>query len=303
MEDKNSILHKYFKWSWLEFVTGIIGVLLCSTAINLFIVPNHLYTSGVTGIAQLLRNLVLYLTKIDVSFDIAGIINFCINVPLFIFAYTKLSKTFVRRTFVCMLLFNTCLTLIPIPETRILDELITNILIGGILGGIGAGLVLRSCACLGGTDIVGMAITKRNRYASVGLINIMINFVIFCICGIIYGVQVMLYSIIYMVFENIMVDRMHSQNISCTATIFTKKRPNKIIKFVNEELDRDCTTWDGHGEESNTDTFITYVVCSKYELSKLERNMPLLDPRAFMVKDNGITVYGKYPKNLTDQGE
>ena len=79
--------------------------------------------------------------------------------------------------------------------------------------------------------------------------------------------------------------------------------PNKIIKFVNEELDRDCTTWDGHGEESNTDTFITYVVCSKYELSKLERNMPLLDPRAFMVKDNGITVYGKYPKNLTDQGE
>ena len=303
MRMKESFLHRYFKWNWFEFVIGIVGIVLCSTAINLFLVPNHLFTSGITGTSQLLRNLVLHITKLKVDFDIAGIINFCINVPIFIYAYTKLSKTFVRRTFVCMVLFSSCLTLIPIPETRIIDELITNVLIGGILGGIGAGLVLRSCASLGGTDIIGLAISKVNRNASVGIINIIINLVIFGICGLIYGVQIMAYSIVYMVFENIMIDRMHSQNISCTATIMTKKRPTKIIKFVEEELDRDCTTWEGHGENSDTDSYITYVVCSKYELSKLERNMPILDPRAFMVKDNGISVYGKYYKNLTDQGE
>ncbi len=297
------LLHRYFKWSWFEFFTGILGVVLCASAINFFLQPSHLFTSGITGTAQLLRNLVIHITGIHPNFDIAGIINFCINVPLFIFAYTKLSKTFVRRTFVCMIVFSSCLTLIPIPETRIIDELITNIVIGGVMGGIGAGLVLRSCACLGGTDIIGLAITKINRNASVGMINIIINFIIFGICGLVYGLQTMIYSIIYMVFENIMVDRMHSQNISCTATIMTKKRPTKIIKFVEEELDRDCTTWEAHGENSDTVSYITYVVCSKYELSKLERNMPLLDPRAFMVKDNGISVYGKYYKNLTDQGE
>jgi uncharacterized membrane-anchored protein YitT (DUF2179 family) len=297
------LLHKYFKWSIKEFFLGCIGCLVCASAINLFIVPNHLFSGGVTGSAQLLRNLIIHVTKLDVNIDIAGIINWCINIPLFIYAYTKLSKAFMRRSIVTMTLFNLCLTFIPVPQELLIDDLLTNILVGGIASGIGAGLVLQSCSCLGGTDIIGLAITKKNKNASVGTIAIAYNLIVYGISGVIYGVGVMFHSIIYMVFENIMVDRMHYQNISCTATIVTKSKPHKIIKFVNEELDRDCTTWVAHGEESNTDSYITYVVLSKYEYSRLEKNMPLLDPRAFIVKDTGVNVYGKFEKNLTDQGE
>ena len=300
---KLTLLHRYFKWSVKEFFLGIVGCILCASAINLFIVPNHLFSGGVTGIAQLLRNLVIHLTNIKPSIDIAGIINFCLNVPLFIYAYTRLSKAFMRRTIICMTFFSLCLTVIPVPEVALVDDLLTNILIGGIFSGIGAGLVLQACSCLGGTDIVGLAITKNNKNASVGTIAISINLITFGISGVIYGISVMIYSIIYMVFENIMVDRMHYQNISCTATIVTKTKPHKIIKFVNEELDRDCTTWVAHGEESDTDSYITYVVLSKYEYSRLEKNMPVLDPRAFIVKDSGVNVYGKFEKNLTVQGE
>ncbi|MBQ4031179.1 MAG: YitT family protein [Bacilli bacterium] len=302
-DTKESFLHRYFKWNIKEFLTGLIGILIVAFSINNFIVPNHLYTSGVVGIAQLLRSLVLYVTKWEPSVDIAGIINICLNIPLFLIAFKFLSKTFTRRTLVSMLLFSLSLTLIPIPEQPLVDEKITSLLIGGIMSGVGVGLVLQSCSSLGGTDIIGLSITKKNKNASVGIVAIIINTIIFGICGIIYGVKVMIYSIIYMVFENIMVDRMHQQNISCTATIFTKKRPNKIIQFVDEELDRDCTTWEGHGEGSDTPTFVTYVVLSKFELAKLERNMPILDPRAFIIKDFGVGVYGKYAKNLTDQSE
>jgi len=302
-ERRETFLHRYFKWNFKEFITGILGILIVAASINLFIVPNHFFSSGITGFAQLLRNLVLKVFDINPSFDIAGIINLCINIPLILIAFRFLSKTFTRRTLVTILLFNISMTLIPIPKEPIIDELIVNTLIGGILSGVGVGLVLQSCSCLGGTDIIGLSIMKVNKDASVGIINIIINFIIFSIMGIAYGVKIMIYSIIYMVFENLMIDRMHIQNISCTATIVTKKRPNKIIQFVHEELDRDCTTWVAHGEGSDTESYITYVVLSKFELSKLERNMPILDPRAFMVKDNGISVYGKYAKNLTEQGE
>ena len=301
--NKEPLLHRYFKWSVREFATGALGAMICALSINLFIVPNHLFSGGVTGLAQLLRNLVIYLTNIETNIDIAGIINFCINVPLFIYAYTKLSKSFMRRTVITMSLFSFCLTVIPVPKELIINDLLTSILVGGILTGIGAGLVLQSCGCLGGTDIVGLAITKNNKHASVGMIAIMINLVIFGISGLIYGLSVMIYSMIYMVFENIMVDRMHHQNISCTATIFTKHKPQKIIDFVDKDLERDCTTWVAHGEGTDTDTFITLVVLSKYELSRLEKYLPILDKRAFMVKDSGVSVYGKYAKNLTDQGE
>ena len=300
---KDTFLHRYFRWNIKEFLTGVFGILICAFAINNFIVPNNLYTSGVVGVAQLLRSLILYLTDLTPSFDIAGLINICLNIPLFLIAFHFLSKTFTRRTLVSMLLFSVSLTIIPVPEKPIVDEMITSLLIGGIMSGVGVGLVLQSCSSLGGTDIIGLTITKKNKNASVGLVAIIINTVIFGICGLIYGAKIMIYSIIYMVFENIMVDRMHQQNISCTATIFTKKQPNKIIKFVEEELDRDCTTWEGHGANSDTDSYVTYVVLSKFELAKLERNMPLLDPRAFIVKDFGVGVYGKYTKNLTEQSE
>ena len=300
---KESFLHRYFKWNWKEFTIGLIGIIIVSCSINLFIVPNHFFSSGITGLSQLLRNLVLKIFAINSSHDIAGIINMCINIPLIIIAFHFLSKTFTRRTLVSMLLFSTFLTIIPIPKEPLVDELITNTLIGGILSGVGVGLVLQSCSCLGGTDIIGLSVIKKNKNASVGIIAIIINICIFSISGILYGIRIMIYSIIYTVFENIMVDRMHHQNINCTATIVTKKHPNKIIKFIDQELGRDCTTWVARGEGSGTDSYITYVVLSKFELSKLERNMYLLDPKAFIVKDSGVSIYGKYDKNLTIQSE
>ena len=121
---KESLLHRYFKWSINEFFLGCLGVIICALSINLFIVPNHLFSGGVIGLAQLLRNFVLFVTKIETDVDIAGIINFCINVPLFIYAYTKLSKTFMRRTIVTMSLFSLSLTLIPIPKELIIDDLL-----------------------------------------------------------------------------------------------------------------------------------------------------------------------------------
>ena len=296
---EESFLRRYFRWNWKEFFLSLFGVTVVAISINLFIVPNGFFSSGITGVSQLLRNLVISIFQIDSNHDIAGFINILINIPLIIIAFNLLTKTFTRRTLVSMLMFNIALTIIPIPKEPIVSELITNTLIGGIMSGVGVGLVLQACSCLGGTDIIGLSVMKWNRNASVGLISIIINLCIFSISGILYGPRIMIYSIIYAVFESIMIDRMHYQNISCTATIVTKTRPTKIIEFVAKELDRDCTTWLAKGEGSGTDSYITYVVLSKFELSKLERNMKRLDPKAFIVKNNDVGVYGKFAKNLT----
>ena len=296
---EESFLRRYFRWNWKEFFLSLFGVTVVAISINLFIVPNGFFSSGITGVSQLLRNLVISIFQIDSNHDIAGFINILINIPLIIIAFNLLTKTFTRRTLVSMLMFNIALTIIPIPKEPIVSELITNTLIGGIMSGVGVGLVLQACSCLGGTDIIGLSVMKWNRNASVGLISIIINLCIYGIAGIKYGLPIMIYSIIYAVFESIMIDRMHYQNISCTATIVTKTRPTKIIEFVAKELDRDCTTWLAKGEGSGTDSYITYVVLSKFELSKLERNMKRLDPKAFIVKNNDVGVYGKFAKNLT----
>ncbi len=289
-------MYEKLKWNFKELFTAIIGACIFSIAVNIFIMPNNLYNGGVLGISQLVSNLVNSIFKFKIN--IVGMVNFLINLPLFIIAYRKISKTFFFRTIICVIFQTIFLTFIPIPEKRLVDEVITSVLIGGVLAGIGSGLVLSTSSTMGGTDIVSIAVSSKNRKLSVGMIGASINVVIFSICGILYGVKTMIYSIIYTVFGSMMVDKFHIQNISSTITIFTKKDPKKIVDFVLHELDRDVTTWEAIGTGTDSKTYICYVVLSKYEESVLESHIKELDKDAFMVRDDGVAVIGNFKKRL-----
>ena len=80
-------LQGFFKWNGRKFLSAILGCLIFAMAVNLFIVPNSLYNGGVLGISQLIRSILEKYFHLHFSFDIAGIINFIINIPLFFMAY------------------------------------------------------------------------------------------------------------------------------------------------------------------------------------------------------------------------
>ena len=278
---------------------AILGTLLFAIAINLFIVPNQLYNGGILGLSQLLRSLLVTLFDINLARDISGIINFILNVPLFFLAYKYISKTFFRRTLVCLLFQTIFLTIVPTPSKPILDELITCVIIGGIIGGFGGGMTLSASGSTGGTDIIGILLSMKSRRFSVGKIGLSINIIIYIICGLLFGVPIALYSIMYSVIYNMVVDNTHEQNICSYVMIFTKKMPKKIIEFIKDELDRDATFWEGIGGFNSSKTYICYSALSKYEVQRLERHLNELDKDAFMIKNEGISIDGNFKKYLT----
>lgn len=291
-------IDKIFKWNLEGFFKTIIGTLIFSVAINLFIVPNNLYSGGVLGISQLLRSMIVSIFKIVAPFDISSLFYYLINIPLFIIAYKNISKTFFSRTLLCVTVQFIALALIPIPDKPLVDNLLTNVLIGGILDGLGMGLILSAGASSGGTDIIGVALSSKKGTLSVGKIGMFINTIIYVISGILYGVETMIYSIIFSVFGTLMLDHTHEQNISSTAIIFTKKHPKEMIKYISEELSRDATYFEAIGGYTDTKTYITYVALSKYELSRLTRHMKDFDDKAFLIKQDGVGVHGEFEKHI-----
>ena len=298
-EVKNKIKN-FYKWSRKDMVTAILGCFIFAFAVNIFIVPNSLYNGGILGIAQLIRSLIQSTFNINLSFDPAGLISFIINIPLFIMAYELISKTFFRRTLVCVIFQTIFLTIIPIPQEAIIDDLLTCVLIGGILAGIGGGLTLSASGSGGGTDIIGMIISMKNKDFSVGKINRTINIIIYSICGILYGLPPMIYSIIYAIVMSLIVDLTHKQNICSYVMIFTKNSPDKILEFIQNELDRDTTYWEAYGGYENSKTYITCSAMSKYEMQRLERHLNELSKDAFMIKSEGVRIDGNFKKNLTE---
>ena len=285
-----------FNWKLEDVVKVLIGSLLFCYSVNVFIVPNNLYTGGVLGIAQLIRSVFIDVLKFNITYDFSGILYYLINVPLFFIAYKYISKTFVARTIFAVTVQSLLLSIIP--TNPLLDDMIVNILVGGILGGAGIGIVLSSGGSTGGSDIIGLAIAKKHNDFSVGKLGIILNVVIYSITGLMYGVEIMIYSIIYCVFESITIDRMHDQNICSTAFIFCKKNPKKINEFIKKDLNRDFTYWDAKGGYDDSRTYIIYTALTKYELLRLERYMKTYDDHAFMVKSEGVGIKGEFEKKF-----
>ncbi len=291
-------INKVFKWKKSDYIKAALGTLIFCIALNVFIMPNGLYNGGILGLSELLRTIINKTFGIHTSFDYSGIINFLINVPLFVLAYKRISKTFFARTVYCVVIQTIFLSIIPIPSEIIVKELITSVMIGGILAGVGCGLTLSSAASGGGTDIIGIILSQKNGKLSVGKVGLACNLIIYVSSGLMHGLEIMIYSIIYAAIESLLIEKTHDQNVCSTAMIFTKKHPKAIRQFIDKELNRGCTTWVSGGGFLKKVTYITYVACSRHELQKLERHIPELDPNAFLVKSDGVGIDGNFKKIL-----
>ena len=287
---------KLIDWNIKDVIKMLIGSIMFCLAVNIFVVPNNLYTGGVLGIAQLIRSIIVDIFDFKISFDFSGILYYVMNIPLFFLAYKKLSKTFFVRTLLVISIQTVMLSLIP--TTAVVDDVLTNVLVGGLLGGAGLGIVLSTGASTGGTDIVGLVLAKKNNQLSVGKLGLCVNVFTFSIAGILFGLETMIYSIVYSFVDSLTIDKMHEQNICSTALIFSKKNPKDINNYIKNELGRDFTYWDAKGGYDDSRTYIIYTAMSKYELVKLERKIKECDFNAFMVKSDGVGIKGEFEKKF-----
>lgn len=291
-------MKKLFKWNYNEFIIATFGLFLYCLSIKFFIVPNNLYNGGIMGLSQILRTIILQITNLDLNVDIATIIYYLINVPLFVVAYKKMGRNFFNRTIYCVTISTIFLFLIPDISKPLTDNLLTNILIGGCLCGFGSGLSFSVGASTGGTDIIGLLLTKKHKRITVGSFGLTFNIVIYSASALVGGIETMIYSVLYSVFDSMVLDSMHDRNICSINIIFSKNNPKVIIDYIKNELDRDATYWEGIGGYDNTKTYITYAVLSKYEKSRLEHYIKENKLDTFVVSQNRVGVLGNFEKKL-----
>ena len=152
---------KSFNWGWFKFSKCILGLVIYSLSINLFVVPNHLYTGGILGFAQILRTWLVTTFNIHLKFDISSIIYYLLNLPLLILAFKKISKPFLIRTIFTVTVNALFLFIIPIPAKPLIENLLANTVVGGIICGLGIGMILSTGSSTGGTDIIGIIVNKK----------------------------------------------------------------------------------------------------------------------------------------------
>ena len=275
----------------------LIGVLIYSVGINLFIVPANLYSSGLLGICQVIRTvLVEYLNLPFQSFDIAGIIYYLINIPIMVLAIVKVGKKFLVKTLISCTAMTIFLAVIPI--TPIVQDRMTACVVGGIITGCGVGIALRMGSTLGGIDVIGIIITRWKQNFSVGKMNLLVNVCLYAVCLFLFDVEVVIYSLIFAAVYSVAIDKIHIQNITVEVKIITKIDTTLLEKEVFEELNRGLTKWTSLGAYTHEESHVLYVLLSKHEVSRLKAIIHKYDANAFVVINEGVVVEGNYLKRL-----
>lgn len=277
---------------------ALAGVFLFAAAYRWFIYPAGLYSGGFTGIAQLID---LFLREVmGVRFppeiDVVGVIFWCINIPLFALGYTAIGKKFLIRTVVSVCVQSALMALLPAPSRMLLDDMLLNCIIGGVLSGLGVGITLRAGGSGGGTDIVGIYGAKKNPDFTVGKIAVMINCCIYLVAAIRFDLNIAAYSMVFSIASGMMVDRVHDQNIKVAAFIVTQNE--QLGQTVNQMIRRGVTTWSGWGEYSRQKEQIHMVVVNKYELQQLRKVVRETDPSAFVQILSPNMIWGNFEKRL-----
>ena len=282
---------------WLRLFTAVCGTLFMALAQNLFIVPLHLYTGGLMGLCQLLRTLIQSVPGFfSGTGDIAGILYFVFNVPIMILGYKNLGRRLAFRTVICIVSYTLFYSVIPSPAEPLVDDYLTGCLLGGILNGIGGGLVL-TCGCsTGGVDILGLALSKINQGFTFGRFSTGFNAILYALCLLLFRPEIAIYSIIYNFASNMVLDRMHQQNINVQALIFT--REEGLSGFIMEKLGRGVTYWEGTGAYTGKNLHVLCVSLSRYEIEELLHAVRKIDPHAFITVQKGVQVYGNFHRKL-----
>ncbi len=270
------------KISWWDISGILLGCFIVAAAIQGVLVPAHLLSGGVTGIAIILK----YLTSLDIWLWYT-----ILNVPIFLAGYKFVSRRFVLYSILGTVALSLFLAVLK-PFHLYIDDVLLASIFGGVLSGVGTGIIFRCKGSSGGTDIIAV-IVKRLWGYNIGQTGFVVNLIVLALSLLTSTIELALFSAIAIFVSSQMVDMVQTGlQTSRTAMIISQKSQN-IASAVLKNLNRGCTYLPGVGAYSGDDVRIVMTTVAKTQLPRLKEIVFHVDPQAFIIINEVIEVYGQ----------
>ena len=265
-----------------DYILITLGVCISVSGLNLFLVPNKIAAGGISGIATILYHL----------FDIPlGLTIAVLNIPLFIFGFRLVGKSFAIRTAYALALYSAAAELIPIPAA---DDKFLGCVYGGALVGIGVGLVIRHGGSTGGTDMTAKMLSARFKNFGVGAFVFLIDFVVICASGLLFEPKVSLYALASLFITSKLIDVITVGLSAAKAFYIISDNNDQIAAVIMEKLKRGVTALDAKGLYSSREKSVLLCVLPwRTEGIRLKQIVRSVDPNAFVIVADVSEVVGE----------
>lgn len=284
-----SVISSISKEKYAERISGsIIYGLLSSIAVNFFFRPGKVYSSGVTGLAQIVSALAETYAQLDVPI---ALVYYGLNIPLLIVAWYKIGNKFTIFTFITVSFSSLFIQFMP--HVTLTNDPLVNAIFGGLMLGTGIGFALRNNVSSGGTDIVSILIRKKTG-KQVGSISLIVNASIMLIAGMTFGWQYALYSMVALFISSRMTDVIFVKQKRMQAMIITS-HPERVIKMIHKRLHRGVTIINGaEGAYNHEQKTILLTIITRAEFTDFKYIMKKADKSAFVSVSDNVNIIGRF---------
>ena len=258
-----------------RFILMMVGCTIAAFAIKIFFIPNNLIDGGTVGLAMIAGRL----------FGTQWIPLFFVlfSLPFVLFASKLIGRPFVVHTIISMIFFAAFLFLVPhFFHTPFHGNPLEVVVVGGGILGVGIGIIIRSGACLDGTEILGL-IANRLWGFTVGQIVFFCNIIVFGAAGLVFQewhaplMSLITFIVVARVLDFVLVGLDETKSVLVISSKF-----KEIEKSVMHDLGIGLTVMYGRGGFSGESREILYIITERLRLAELKDLVYSIDPMAFI---------------------
>lgn len=288
----------------INWILIIAGTFILAAGFVLFINPYNIVPGGVYGTGVVLHYL---FPSVEV-----GTFGWCLDVPLLLISFFIFGTGFGIKTIAASCLTPLFMNILTWsigndPSTMLsgsvnfTSDLIISCIFGGVCIGAGVGMVLKSHATSGGTDIIGMIISKYMHIPIAKSVMIVDSMVVIFGLIVLGDWKIPLYSLVVIFVSTKMIDYIIQGGESDKLLFIISEKKDQIKDFILGEMDRGCTFIKSAGAYTNTQKDMIFVVVSRRQLTTMQDYINSIDNKAFIVIVNAHETLGDGFKNFNER--
>ena len=288
---------KPFSKKWiLSYTYLIVGTFILALGYAFFMTPYKIVPGGIYGISIVLHH--------KFGFPV-GMAALCFNLPLTLIGFKILGSRFGVKTFVCFILtaFFTdgLIYFIGNDPLNLHDEVLLASIFGGAVMGVGVGVIFKSRASSGGSDVIASILSKYTKIPLgtqlmlVDSIIVIFGFIVF------QDWKIPLYSWLTIFIMGKVIDVV-LKGFSDDKTVFIiSQKSEEIRNAIIYDLKRGGTIFNGKGMFTKEKKEVLFTVVNRREIPDLVQFIFNIDPGAFISIQDAHEIIGKGFKAIEEK--
>lgn len=299
---------KVFSTQWLiDYTLIVIGSFILAIGYVYFVTPHRIVPGGVYGIAIVVHHLTRGMFTIWPDGFPIGLFGLILNIPLTIAGIRILGPRFGVKTIVGFVVASAFIDGISFlredSTVPLVDDVLLSSLFAGVLIGIGLGLIFKSRATSGGSDIIAMIIAKYTRLQLGKLMIYVDSAIVLLGLAAFQDWHIPLYSWVVIYITGRAIDLILEGADYNKALLIVSRKHEEIKNKILTDLERGGTYLTGTGMFTGEEKHIIYTVVSRREVAILQEFISTIDPDAFITVMDAREILGEGFQSLRKKVE